>query len=268
MNTSTTKKRIALLICGQTRTNPLSNNSVKHEIITDAWDKYIFSEKFKELYSYDIYISTDNINIDNAQEYFGKDNVKNIHTLDNDWYLNPVETKIPTQKELLPVDKIPPGYWDYPAIPPMYYKVYDCYNLMKNNHIEYDYITRLRFDTVIQTDILECLNRLEQDGQELVLYADMFFIGKKDIMCYILEFIHSVNKHTAYCDKTLGSMIVWGDPAGKLPPDEARWAYSAEGQISEYLRLYYLKQNVEAGTKIICMNMSRIIRDNGHIEPW
>jgi hypothetical protein len=267
MESAIKKKNIALLFCGQTRTNPLSNNSVKHEIITDAWEKYIFTERFKELYKYDIYISTDDIDIDKTLEYFGKENIKNIHTLDNDWYLNPVKNKIPSQSTVdSSIEKAPEGYVDHSHIIPQYYKLFDAYNLINNNAVEYDYITRLRFDTVIHTDILECLNRLESGGPDLIVYVDMFLLGRPAVMNYILQFIHSINKLNVYSDKTLGKMLLWDSKL--LPADEKLWAYSPEGQISEYLRQYYLKQNIDAETKIINMDMSRIIKKNGHIISW
>lgn len=70
------KPRIAFLFSGQSRNSILSLNQINHTAITDSWDKYIFNTDLKEAYDYDVFITSDNMDINKTCAYFGKDHVK------------------------------------------------------------------------------------------------------------------------------------------------------------------------------------------------
>jgi hypothetical protein len=65
-------KKIAILFTGESRINGLSNNEIITETILDSYKKYFFTDSFIENYDYDIFIITDDINIEKILEFFGK----------------------------------------------------------------------------------------------------------------------------------------------------------------------------------------------------
>lgn len=255
------KERVAFLISGQARTNPLSLNPVKHSVITDAWNKYIFTEGFKNKYDYDIYISTDNIDVNATLTYFG-DHVKNIHCMDNNWYYKPIQKKIYPIEGFIRSYRVPPGFQSYPNIVFQAYKKYDCYNLMKEEGLQYDYIVRLRCDTVLHQNIEDCLSKL--DKKDIILYSAICTIGKYDVMSWVHQLILFNGNYNPYIEGH-NCMLVWGKP---LPTDSRRWAYSHESQTSEHIRKYYTDKGLSVDDAVLNMDLCRIMRSDGRLEDW
>ena len=93
-----TKTKIAILFSGEVRENGLGYNTFNelpkylkenylHDIL-ESYEKNFFTSEFKNNVDYDIFISTDNINIEKTLDFFGKDNVKNIYLYNTDYYLH------------------------------------------------------------------------------------------------------------------------------------------------------------------------------------
>ena len=58
------KKNIIFLLTGESRTFPFSLNKQKRNInILNSYNKFIFTDEFKTLYDYKLYISTDDIHL-------------------------------------------------------------------------------------------------------------------------------------------------------------------------------------------------------------
>ena len=73
-----TKPRIAILYSGQSRSNGLNPNVKNDNRVIDSITQHFISPEFKEAYDYDIFISTDTLDIEKAKDYFG-DHLKNVH---------------------------------------------------------------------------------------------------------------------------------------------------------------------------------------------
>lgn len=79
---------IVILFTGEARTFPFALNKTKYNMdVLDSYNKYFFTDKFKSLCNYKIYISTDNIDIEDTINYFSKNNIGNIHMMDTNYYL-------------------------------------------------------------------------------------------------------------------------------------------------------------------------------------
>ena len=251
------KERVAFLISGQARTNPLSLNPVKHSAITDSWDKYIFTEGLKETYDYDIYISTDNLDIDATTAYFG-DHVKNIHCMDTDWYYKPINNMIESVDNYVNSYSVPAIFKSYPNVVQEAYKMYDCYNLMKE--VQYDYIVRLQFDTVFHHNIEDCLFKLNY--KDIIVCGAVCAIGKYDVMSWVHQLVLFNGTYNPYKAEQI-DMLVWNHP---LPGDFIRWAYSYESQTSEHIRKYYTDKGLSVDDAVFNMDLCRIMRSDGSLE--
>jgi hypothetical protein len=97
------KTKIAIVFSGQIRENQLWNNKVElpknlpdgilHDIL-ESWSKHFFTTEFKENVDYDIFISTDDIDIQKTLSFFGRSKVKNIYLSNSNFYLNPIKSKL------------------------------------------------------------------------------------------------------------------------------------------------------------------------------
>ena len=81
------KKSIAIFFSGQIRTNSLSNNKNNNNLILNSINLNLINVKFKNKYNYDIFISTDEIDINKTKNQFNN-NLKNIHCIEKNYYLN------------------------------------------------------------------------------------------------------------------------------------------------------------------------------------
>jgi len=246
--------RVAFLISGQARTNGLGLNPIKHAAILDSWTQHIFTEKFKAVYDYDVFLTADNLDISATLAYFGPDRVKNIHLLDTGYYMKPV-TPIPPVSEYILSYKVPPEYQRHSCRIHQLYKMYDVYTLMKED--QYDYVVRLRFDTTFIVDIVDCIEKLRT--VDMVNHSEICFLGKYDIMCWAHQLLYYFGTYNPY----LSGNIFLG--FNRIPTDSVRWAYSHEGQASEHIFKFY---EGKGDPNILVLDVSRIIRANGKIEDW
>jgi hypothetical protein len=257
-------KTIIFLFSGQARTSPFNINNSKRNIdILNSYNKYIFTEKFKSLYKYKIYISTDDLHLEDTINYFSKDNIGNIHLHDTNFYLKPVLNKLPNisfymDKYNKNHDK---NYAKYEGSIHQHYKILDCYNLLKNDNIELfngDYIVRLRMDIQIKKDILNEISLFNENPLlQIILNWDFYAIGKFKIMdCYCSGLL---NNYGNYKNELIvpDKLPIMGDY--KLL-NYKRWLYAPERQLFEMLFEYCNNNNLNINNSIFSLsNLSETI---------
>ena len=267
-------KNIIIFFTGQFRTNPLSNNSNVSNKIIESYNKFLFTHEFKQKYNYKIFISTDDINLDSVINYFGKENICNIHCDNNNWYLKEINNKI------LPIDIYLDTYksqdcWkdhlQYSNSINQYYKLLDSYNLYENeNLIDCDFILRIRPDIYLKRNILDMFNILENNSNiELVTQWDFISAGRPEIMKYYLNTLNNGYGSFKFNEKLKNIKNI---EEIKYPfynlifndfkvIDEYRWAYAPEIQLFECLFRYYNDNTDIINEKIInLLDMMDVVR--------
>ena len=198
------KKRIAILFSGQIRNNSLSSiHKTNDNSILESIQRYFLNEKFKEKYDYDIFISTDEIDIEKTLDFFGKENVKNIHLIESNYFLNPIQNIIPDHGYFFEKYKSLDfhGLQKFPHNHMQYYRLYDVYNLLCNYQAEtnttYDYLMRCRPDIKYIQDLAPLFEMIDHSEKlQLIADYDFLLIGKLDIMKLFLTMV--VEKYGTY----------------------------------------------------------------------
>lgn len=253
------KKKIAFLFSGEARCNPLSHNSHKQNNILNSYNNFLFTDKFKENYQYDIFISTDDIHLENTFKYFGYENIKNIHLLKTDFYLHPIGHKIPSINHYID------NYRNQPKRPNctiyegsiyQHYKILDCYNLLENytSNTYYDYIIRLRLDTVFDHNILECIKYIDLNiNVQLLARWDFFGLGKPDIMkCYCTSLNNKYGTYTFNANiDGIESLNICSNYKNLKYNEFERWTYAPEIQLFETLFEYCENNKLDINETII-----------------
>ncbi len=185
------KKRIAFLYSGQIRSNNLSDASENDSFITDSWLLNVFNDEFKSKYDYDIFISTNTIDIERTKKFFGENNVKNIHLIESNYYLKPIDNHIPPIEFLnnIHYSNVPPSerHWIKNHSLWQSYRMYDVMNLFKNyiksTNQNYDIVCRSRLDTPFKKNMLFVFDELINNQQlQSITFSDIFTIGRPEIM--------------------------------------------------------------------------------------
>lgn len=183
-----TKKKIAILFSGQARCAPFSHNEYKNTLITETISQHFLNDVFKEKYEYDIFMSADDLHLDNTYNFFGRDHIKNIHLYNTGFYTIPIQNHIPTMEYF--IERYNSYYCDdcdkYPVAVAQYYRIYDAFHLMMeytHGHPEtYDYIIRTRFD-ITYSNLIPSLELLDENPSILLCGNwDKFAIGRPVIM--------------------------------------------------------------------------------------
>jgi len=262
------KKNICFILSGQIRKNSLKDDVSDDNTILESY-KNIFSDLLKEKYNYNIFISTDIINISKTFNYFGEENVKNIHCSDNNFYLHPISNNILDvnyYKDIYLKSIIPDlGYWINDAAVFQFHRLYDCFNLAENytSIDNYDYIVRMRLDTVINNNLLDYLEKLDLETS-VYLYGmmDYFAIGRTIIMkeyCTLIKKYGLYNKYHYNKYYNFKSNLT-GIDHFYHKENKLRWTYSPEYQLFEHLYDFCEKNNLDIDTTIKhCFNSMSII---------
>lgn len=189
-------KKVAILFSGQIRENTLGYNDNACEDISNSYSTHFITDKFKEHCDYDIFIETDNINIEKTLDFFGKDKVKNIHCENTGYYLCPVESKL--QSVEFYMDRYykltDEGFTRFPESIYQYHRIARCFELLENykNPEEYDYIIRSRLDTVYENNIFEYFEHLNNNKKcQIMAYDEAFAIGRPQIMRVYFDMINN-----------------------------------------------------------------------------
>lgn len=260
---------IIFLFSGQSRTSPFNIiNYQRNMEILDSYNKYIFTEKFKSTYEYKIYISTDNINLDETVSYFSKNNIGNIHVVSTNYYYKQIKNKLnPITKYLYSYDtninlNSHQHFIKYENSIHQHYKILDCYNLFMEDIDMYenvDYIVRMRMDTIMQIDVFDILEAfLTTPSIEIVIHWDFFAIGKPNIMkCYCtgLDNKYGTYMYNTPVPETLPVMYDYNRV------DKLRWQYAPERQLFEMLFEYCNDNNIDINKTIYNNNrICKIVR--------
>jgi hypothetical protein len=247
------KKNIVLFFSGQARMNGLSNNPKKHNFIIDSYNKFIFTKEFKDKYNYKIFISTDDLNIERAIDYFGVEHIGNIHLFNSNYYYKNINTKIPDVDIFLKKYNNSPQ-WDkysrYDGSIHQHYKILDCYNLFRNEpNLPCDYMIRLRMDTIFTNNIVPMITMLENNSLlDAFIVSEIFVIGKPPIMNWYFTGLE--NKYGTYAQMTPSSIFV----EGYINQDKFRWTYASEIQFFEMMYEWCINNNLDMKRNIYFSN--------------
>ena len=257
------KKKIVFLFSGNARTSPFNlNTNNRNQKILDSYNQYIFTESFKQKYDYAVYITSDDIHLQDTIQYFSENNIKNIHLLDKDYYLN---SKSDTKPPEYYLDKYNQKDWTnhdkYEGSIHQHYKILDCYQMANNNGslAQVDYIVRIRLDVVIEKDIQEVISRIEDSSDvEIVIDWDFFALGKPSIMEWYCNGLENNYGNYNYNVPVPTFFPVMQD---YLEVDKKRWTYAAERQLFEMLYDYCNKHNLDINKTIVNTKFCNIERN-------
>ena len=259
------KKKIVFLLTGESRTFPFSLNKQKRNInILNSYNKFIFTDEFKTLYDYKLYISTDDIHLHDTISYFSVNNIGNIHLLNTGFYF--IEPKNKTENINIYFDKYNNKEWmnhqKYDNSIYQHYKILDCYNLFKNSEPieECDYIIRLRMDVEITYSILDILYMFEENSElEIIVDWDWCAIGKPKIMdCYCSGLNNNYGNYNYQIDVPDILPIM----PGYKHLCRYKWTYSPERQLFEMIFEYCKNNNLDINKSIRSLIFSSIISKN------
>ena len=263
------KKRVCILLSGQMRSNGLNSNYTSDNIILESIEKYFLNEKFKKDYDYDVFISTDTIDLNKATIFFGEEHLKNICINEDNWYLKNIEKNIESfeyyKNEYLKIDIT--GYIDYSYTLFMIYRLLTVYNLMLNYQIEtktnYDYVVKLRPDSELTNDINELFNILETTNKKIISEHDHFVITTYEFS-NIFRLIEEFGKYNEqisikpyiYCHLSV---------SGQIYPDNVM-CYCQEKQFMDNIFYKIKSKNLDfqdCFQGIIYSKYTKIYRGNG-----
>jgi hypothetical protein len=199
-----------------------------------------------------VYITSDDIHLHDTLQYFSGNNIKNIHLLDKDYYLN---SKSDTKKLDYYLEKYNQKDWTnydkYEGSIHQHYKILDCYQMAKKNGSleQVDYIVRIRLDVVIEKDIQDVISLVEDSsGVEIVIDWDFFALGKPSIMEWYCNGLENNYGNYNYNVPVPTFFPVMQD---YLTTDKKRWTYAAERQLFEMLYDYCNKHNLDINKTIV-----------------
>ena len=167
------KKKIAILFSGDIPEYLLNENSRDNRIKDSILNNFI-TPLLKYKYDCDIFITTNKMNIFNIGNIF-QSNLSNIYCEENGYYLSKLHKKIDTSYTKK-FDRITDEM-------KYFNRVYNSYNLMKNENKDYDYIISSRLDIIYNYNICDLLYELEGDTQ-IKLFGNLnyFVLGTPEIM--------------------------------------------------------------------------------------
>jgi len=250
---------IIFLFSGESRSFPFSHNTNKSSDILKSYNDFIFTDKFKSIYNYKIYFTTDDLHLENTISYFKLNNIGNIHLLKTNFYLKKINNNIEKINKYL--DIYNKNNWSnhqkYENSIYQHYKILDCYSLFNddiiNGKIDINnckYIIRLRFDTIFTINILDILSFFEnKPNLEIVMCWDLFAIGKLEIMkCYCNGLNNNYGKYNYNVDLShLKNIPIMND---YLTLDKHRWTYAPERQLFEMIFEYCQKNKININDTI------------------
>jgi hypothetical protein len=268
--TTPQKIKVAILFVGQIRTNSLSliNEHTNPKDIINSYNTYLFTNEWKDKIDYDIFISTDDMHLKNTFEYFGNENIKNIHLMEPNYLLNPITKIIPDEKYFMDIYNTNDfqGLYYYPGNIYQFYKWYDALNLLNNytnyNSGKYDYIIKSRLDIEFLSNIMECVDLLQENSDiQLIGQDDWFAIGRPNIMqnAYMNlitkplydfrktnhSFEHNLIEYKKYME----------DKINTSDQGFFKWTYAPETQLYESLFEYCSENNMDIDTSIKYKNI-------------
>jgi hypothetical protein len=266
------KQRVGILFTGNTRSNPLGFSKSPNGDILEGYKNNIFNNEFKEMFDYDIFISTDDIHIQNTISFFGFEHIKNIHILNSitgaeQYYLNDyLNYKIAPENYYLS-NYLQQNFMDcikYPNSILQNYKILDAYHLLQQYeekyNVKYDYIVRIRLDLIFKFNIMSAFNKLiKNPNLQIIGHHDFVFIGKSDIMrFYCTSLNRSYGKYNFNETNHLfnNNLIGYNHYNEWKQIDSKRWTYAPEVQawetLFEYCKLNNLDIDITINSMFLC----------------
>lgn len=204
------KPRIAILFSGQVRNNSLNPDQSLDESILDSFLLYLFNDEFSSLYDYDIFISTDKLDIEKAQFIFC-DHLKNVHFYETGYYLNEVHLETP------PFERATNRPFNfegkYIAKGNLYqaYRQLDAHNLLTDycnkTNTCYDIVVRARLDMPLKLPFVPYFSEILSNKEiEVITFQDQFIIGRPEIM---KAFFRGLETKYALYSQPLGTPGDW-----------------------------------------------------------
>jgi hypothetical protein len=181
--------------------------------------------------------------------------------LDKDYYLKPIEKKIPNTNVFLQRynNKNFAGRRKYDNSISQHHKILDSYNLFRNDANEDTlFIIRIRMDIIVKKNILDMLD-LFNIHPELQIYCswDFMSLGKIDIMnCYCTGLEKNYGNYT-YNTHVPPVLPIMND-YNKL--NKHIWTYAPERQLFEMLFEYCNNNNLDINKSIMSEFYCEIIR--------
>lgn len=262
------KKRVGILFSGQIRSNSLNPNYNNDNIILDSISQYFLNSQFKEKYNYDVFISTDDIDVEKAKSYFGR-NLKNINITEKNWFHNPIK-HTPVSFEYYYnryVSKNFNGHEPHSHALYQYYRMYIDYLMLKNyqedSNQTYDYFVRIRLDARIMQDLNLVFDYLEKTEKIIFIEHEQLMIVKPELenVFKLIEHYGTYeepvkNKYAIYLYLTSGSSLA----------TEQVMKYCPEKQFVDHI-YYILLQNNKDYFKSLCSvtypSFNVLYRENG-----
>lgn len=242
-------KKVCVLLTGEMRTNPLSDDCLTTESVIESMATNIFNSRFKTSFESEVFIATDCIDVVKAKEFFGdtlknihisKQNIRNPNTSLSETYLTPLVRRTPPIEYFLKLyDK-----YDLDGNDSFKYQVYQfyralcCFNLVED-YTKYDYIVLLRPDLIYYNNFLDMFDLLEQNKEcHLVGNLNYYAVGRPHIMKHYCELSYKFGSY----NKNKLNFDIRGDNICSLEffndPDTKRWTFSPEIQLACHLYIY------------------------------
>lgn len=269
------KKRVGILFSGQIRSNSLNPNYNKDDIILNSISQYFLNSQFKEKYNYDVFISTDDIDVEKAKSYFGR-NLKNINITEKNWFHNPMKTT-PNSFDYYYekyASKNFDGHETHLHTLYQYYRMYINYLMLKNyqddSNQTYDYFVRIRLDARIMQDLNLVFEYLENTEKSIFIEHEQLMIVKPELENVFMLIEH----YGTYEEPVQNKYAIYLYLTGGCPlATEQVMKYCPEKQFVDHIYYTVLQNNRDyfkslCGVKYPSFNL--LYRENGsyaYISP-
>lgn len=235
--------------------------------ILESYNRSIFTDEFKSSYDYTVYLTADVLHLEDAESYFGTDHIGNIHLINSGYYRTPVE--VPTPPVEFYLEQYGKVQFEnrirYDNSIYQHHKILDCYNLFRQSSPTRtpDFIVRLRFDVVVEMDIVAALNRLlrttttpASSPLQMLCCWDLYAVGKPPIMnwyCTCLENGYGTFEYTTPVPRKLPVIGAYHRM------DRRRWTFAPERQLFEMLFKFCNDNGID---------INEGIEENSHPSDW
>jgi hypothetical protein len=262
------KKRVGILFSGQIRANSLNPKYNKNDIILNSISQYFLNSQFKEKYNYDVFISTDDIDVEKAKSYFGR-NLKNINLTEKNWFHNPMKTTPQSfdyyNKKY--VNKNFNGHDSHSHAIYQYYRMYINYLMLKNyqedSNQTYDYFVRIRLDARIMQDLNVVFEYLEKTEKSIFIEHEQLMIVKPELV-NVFKLIEHYGTYEEPVQNKYAIYLYLTD--GRPLESDKVMKYSPEKQFVDHI-YYTLLQNNKDYFKSLCdvtyPSFNLLYRENG-----
>ena len=245
-------KNIAIMFIGQMRTNSLGENA-DDNIILDSINTYLLNEVFKNTYNYDIFISTDKIDIEKTKIYFGE-HLKNINITENNWYYNDLIVEVESYEYFYNMYLNRTKHFSYNlCIDSFYqnYRMYCSYKMIidneKKTNTNYDYYIKIRLDSRIMQDIMQLILLIDTKQKKICMEHDHLIIVNNEYK-EIFNFINFIGTYQDKINNSDGLLnyffrFFYDTNSNFMLFNNDVYFFCPERQIIEYIRYLINKNN-------------------------